>query len=89
MSTDGEVISPRHRKLTQAVFGKELTPQQVVTRICGDVQSRGLPSVLHYTEQFDKVKLTPGTVRVTTEELKEAHVRKPTRSCSTWFAASA
>jgi histidinol dehydrogenase len=73
LSTDGEVVSPRHRKLTQAVFGKELTPNQVVTKICGDVQSRGLSSVLHYTEQFDKVRLTASSMRVTPEELKEAH----------------
>src|SRR5262245_5038714 len=73
LSTDGEVVSPRHRKLTQAVFGKELTPNQVVTKICHEVHERGLSSVLHYTHEFDKVRLTPGTIRVTPEELKEAH----------------
>src|SRR5262245_5336644 len=75
LSTDGEVISPRHRKLTQAVFGKELTPQQVVSRICHEVHDRGLSSVLHYTEELDKVKLTPSTVRVSEEELQEAHAQ--------------
>src|SRR5262249_25521888 len=72
-SSDSEIISPRQRKLTQAVFGQALTPVQVVERVCRDVQRSGLPSVLRYTELFDKVKLTPTTIRVPLEELKEAH----------------
>src|SRR5580704_6874376 len=73
LSMDGQVISPRHKKLTQAVFGKPLTPTEVVSRICADVAKRGMPAVLHYTEQFDRVKLTPGSVRVSEEELDQAH----------------
>jgi histidinol dehydrogenase len=73
MSMDGQVVSPRHKKLTQAVFGKPLSPVEVVSRICTDVAKRGMPAVLHYTDQFDKVKLTPSTVRVTQEELDKAH----------------
>jgi histidinol dehydrogenase len=74
-SSDSEIISPRQRKLTQAVFGVALTPVQVVERVCGDVQKSGLPAVLRYTELFDRVRLTPTTIRVPAEELKEAHVQ--------------
>jgi histidinol dehydrogenase len=71
-SSQGSIISPQGKKLTQTVFGAALTPEQVVARICDDVRKRGLPAVLHYTEQLDKVKLTPKTVRVTAEEMAAA-----------------
>ncbi|MFL5342964.1 MAG: histidinol dehydrogenase [Gemmataceae bacterium] len=73
LSTDGEMVSPKHKKLTQSVFGSPLSPVKVVERICNDVRERGLPAVLKYTEQLDKVKLTPQTLRVTQEELEKAH----------------
>jgi histidinol dehydrogenase len=37
------------------------------------VRARGLAAVLHYTEQFDQVRLTAGNVRVSSRELAEAH----------------
>jgi histidinol dehydrogenase len=70
---DSEVVSPASKKLTQAVFREALTPVEVVERICSDVREKGLPAVLHYTEQFDKVKLKPDMVRVKPNELAEAH----------------
>ncbi len=73
LSLQGDVVSPRGRELTEQVFGEALSPVQVVERVCADVRQRGLAAVLHYTEQFDKVRLTPETVRVSGEELKEAH----------------
>jgi histidinol dehydrogenase len=71
--TDSEVVSPASKKLTQAVFGEHLTPARAVERICTDVREKGLPAVLSYTEQFDKVKLKPDMVRVKPAELAEAH----------------
>jgi histidinol dehydrogenase len=73
LSLQGEVVSPRGRKLTQAVFGEELPPVRVVDRVCADVRKRGLPAVLHYTEQFDGVRLDAAGVRVSDAELAEAH----------------
>jgi histidinol dehydrogenase len=70
---DAEVVSPASKKLTQAVFGEALSPAQAVSRICHDVQSKGLSAVLHYTELFDKVKLKPDLVRVKPAELAAAH----------------
>lgn len=71
--TDAEVVSPASRKLTQAVFGEPLAPARAVARICDDVRDQGLPAVLKYTEQFDKVKLKPDQVRVKPAELAAAH----------------
>lgn len=73
ISSLGEIVSPRSRELTTKVFGEPLPPVRVVERICGDVRERGLPAVLHYTEQFDKVQLTPEMVRVDPNDLAQAH----------------
>lgn len=69
----GEVVSPRSRELTIKVFGEPLTPVQSVERICRDVREQKLDAVLRYTEQLDRVRLTPETVRVSTSEIAEAH----------------
>src|ERR1700692_3209201 len=73
LALQADVVSPRGRALTEQVFGQALTPAQVVERICSDVRSRGLPAVLHYTEQLDKVSLTADTLRVSDEEIAAAH----------------
>src|SRR5947209_12188661 len=73
LSPQGDVVTPRGRELTEAVFGEALPPVRVVERICNDIRSRGLAAVLHYTEKFDRVRLTAETIRVSGEELAEAH----------------
>ncbi len=73
LSPRGDIVSPRGRERTIAVFGEPLSPQQVVERICADVQCRGLDAVLDYTAKLDARELTPEEVRVTPEELAEAH----------------
>lgn len=73
LSLQADVVSPRSRALTEKVFGKALTPGQVVQTICDDVRKRGLEAVLHYTQQLDNKKLNATTIRVTPEELKAAH----------------
>src|SRR5262249_21266136 len=73
LGSQGNVVSARGRALTEKVFGQALTPAQVVERVCNDVRERGLDAVLHYTEEFDRVRLTPETLRVGAAELGEAH----------------
>jgi histidinol dehydrogenase len=73
LSPAGSVVSEAGRRRTIDVFGEPLTPQQVVERICGDVKSRGLASVLEYSQKLDKADLTPQTVRVSEAELAAAH----------------
>lgn len=70
---DSEVVTAASKKLTQAVFGAALSPSQAVAKICNDVRDKGLPAVIQYTEAFDKVKLKPDMLRVSEEELEEAH----------------
>src|SRR3954451_19522836 len=72
LSPKGNVVSPQGRARTLAAFGEELTPQQVVERICADVQCRGLDAVLEDTAKLDGVTLEPGAVRVSRDELHEA-----------------
>lgn len=73
LSAQGNVVSAKGRALTEKVFGEALSPAKVVERICADVQARGLPAVLHYTEQFDRARLTAETIRVSRKELADAH----------------
>src|SRR5947209_17568529 len=73
LGAQGNVVSARGRALTQKVFGEPLPPIRVVERICADVRSKGLPALLHYTDQLDKVRLTAETLRVSENELAMAH----------------
>src|SRR5205807_8324282 len=66
-------VSEAGRKRTLEVFGEPLSPQQVVERICGDVQKRGLAAVLEYSRKLDKAELTAETIRVSAAELAAAH----------------
>jgi histidinol dehydrogenase len=68
-----DIVTPRNRKLTEAVFGEALPPGRAVERICADVQGRGLEALLHYTEQFDGVRLDRASLRVSAAELAQAH----------------
>ncbi|MCA9220960.1 MAG: histidinol dehydrogenase [Planctomycetales bacterium] len=73
MSPRGNVVSERGRQLTIDVFGEPLSPQQVVERICGDVQREGLPAVLRYSQKLDRAELTADSLRVSNEQLEAAH----------------
>ena len=55
------------------LFGEALSPQQVVERICRDVDEGGLEAVLDYTTRLDGKTLTAKTLRVSAEELEAAH----------------
>lgn len=73
LSPRGDVVSERGRQRTITVFGQPLSPQQVVEKICGDVQREGLAAVLRYGEQLDDARLTADTIRVSDAELAAAH----------------
>lgn len=73
LSLRGDVVSESGRQRTIELFGAPLTPQQVVERICSDVRTRGLDAVLDYTRRIDGRTLVRDTLRVPTEELREAH----------------
>jgi histidinol dehydrogenase len=73
LSPGGDVVSEQCRQLTLEVFGERLSPQQVVSRICADVQNEGLVALLRYTSQLDRAELTADSIRVSGEEIAAAH----------------
>ena len=73
LSPQGDVVSDAGRAKTMAVFGEPLTPRQVVERICGDVRSRGLDALRHYTRELDGTSLGRSELRVPEERLQAAH----------------
>ncbi len=73
LSPSGDVVSARGRKLTEEVFGEALSPRAVVERICADVARRGRAAVLEYSKKLDRADLTPQTLRVAPDELRQAH----------------
>src|SRR6476469_3592817 len=75
LSPAGNVVSEAGKRRTVEVFGEPLSPQQVVERICGDVQRQGLAAVLEYSRKLDKAELTAETIRVSAAELKAAHAQ--------------
>lgn len=73
LSPQGDIVSEAGKQRTIELFGEPLVPRQVVERICADVRRRGLAAVLEYTEKLDRKKLTLESMRVSAEELREAH----------------
>lgn len=73
LSPRGNVVSEAGRRRTIEVFGEPLSPQQVVERICGDVEKKGIAAALDYSRRIDKADITAANLRVTAEELAAAH----------------
>ena len=73
LSPQGNVVSPEGKARTIAAFGEPLAPRQVVERICADVAARGLDAVLDYSRRIDGVTLETEQVRVSPDELADAH----------------
>lgn len=86
LSPRGDVVSEAGRQRTIELFGEDLSPREVVQRICEDVRTRGIDAVLDYTARLDRKQLTPEMIAVKPEELEAAskavdpafleHVRK-------------
>ncbi len=75
LSPSGNVVSVRGRELTERVFGAPLTPQQVVERICAEVQSQGRQAVHHYVKALDGIDLdaSSGSLALPESKLQAAH----------------
>jgi histidinol dehydrogenase len=73
LSSQGELVSPAGRQRTIDVFGEPLTPRQVVERICGDVKSKGLASLLDYTRRIDRATVSRESLFVDAAALAAAH----------------
>ena len=73
LSPRGDVVSERGQRLTIEVFGESLSPQQVVEKICGDVRDKGITVVLDYSKKLDRAELTSDSIRVSADDIAEAH----------------
>ncbi len=73
LSPAGDVVSPRGRALTEKVFGKPLTPVEVVQTICHDVKTEGTAALLRYCQSLDNAELSAAELRVPAEALEQAH----------------
>ncbi|MGI9474820.1 MAG: histidinol dehydrogenase [Rubripirellula sp.] len=73
LSPQGDVVSPRGRALTEEVFGRSMTPVEVVQTICDEVQRDGTAALLRFCKSLDKAELTADELRVPAEALEQAH----------------
>jgi histidinol dehydrogenase len=73
LSPRGNVVSERGRAKTIEVFGRELTPREVVETICQAVQRDGLDAVRHYSHKLDGAAVDGKPLRVSNAELQQAH----------------
>ena len=73
LSPRGNIVSEASRQRTIDVFGEPLSPQQVVERICNQVQDEGDAAVLRYSQKLDGADLPAEKLRVPTSELEAAH----------------
>ncbi|MDA7950956.1 MAG: histidinol dehydrogenase [Pirellulaceae bacterium] len=73
LSLQGEVTSTEGQKKTKAIFGESLSPQEVVTKICGDIKENGSKALFDYSYKIDGAKVDSQTILVSQKELEEAH----------------
>ncbi|MEZ6049547.1 MAG: histidinol dehydrogenase [Planctomycetaceae bacterium] len=75
LSPRGDIVSEAGRKRTMELFGEPLTPQQVVEKICADIQKEGLKSLLYYSNKLDPREVTVETMAVSAQEMADAHAQ--------------
>ncbi|MCS7236716.1 MAG: histidinol dehydrogenase [Thermoguttaceae bacterium] len=75
LSPEGELVTPASRRKTREVFGEDLSPQQVVERICRDIARDGLEALLSYIRKLDGAAVTAETLFVSPARMEECHSR--------------
>ncbi|MDO4570518.1 MAG: histidinol dehydrogenase [Planctomycetia bacterium] len=79
LSPRGDVVSESGKQKTLEIFGEALTPQEVVVKICRDVQVSGLQAALDYSRRIDGANLSPEELRVPLETMEDAHAHAHAR----------
>ncbi len=82
LAPSGNVVSPAGQRLTERVFGKPLTPVQVVETICRDVLEDRQAAVDRYSQLLDGYVAGSESFRVEATQLERAH-----RQCDPAFLA--
>ena len=74
LSPKGNIVSEEGKQRTLALFGEPLSPRQVVEKICGDVETKGLTALLEYTRKIDWAPHSSADYRlhVSLDDLKAA-----------------
>jgi histidinol dehydrogenase len=72
LSVDEGLTTPASRRMTRKVFGRDLSPREVVETICRDVRKSGDKAVLIYGKKLDRADLTVRSLRVPAAELAKA-----------------
>ena len=69
--------SAEFRERTLKTFGQELSPDQIVTRILGEVRESGDGALFEYAKRIDGVELNASNIRVSVAEIKAGFKRTP------------
>lgn len=68
-----QTASPSAERRTKQIFGKPLTPREVVRKIVEDVRKDGDEAVLEYIRQIDACELTAEQLEITQDEIDTAY----------------
>ncbi len=80
--------TPEFRRFLEAIIARRGGDDDasridgVVSAIIADVRKRGDAALIEYTEKFDRVKLTPKTLQVSSKELRDALAQLPKKDRS-------
>ena len=89
LSLDEGLTTRRSNALTRKVFGKPLSPAEVVKTIIADVREEGDNAILRYTRLLDGVSLTPSSMAVPPKAIRKAYSKVPSVFVKAIKAASA
>ncbi len=73
LETFERAASPSAERRTRQIFGKPLTPREVVRKIVEDVRKDGDEAVLEYIRQIDACELTAEQLEITQDEIDTAY----------------
>ncbi len=68
-------LSPGIRESNKKLFGADLTAEEVVAKIVGDVRREGDAAVIRYTSLLDRTELSPENFLVSEEEFRDAEAQ--------------
>jgi len=72
LAVSSGVRSAASRKKSVEVFGRALSPADIVKRIVQDIKSKGDKALFYYTRKLDGANLNSRTIKATTSEIESA-----------------
>jgi len=71
------ISSPSAQRKTEEIFGRPLSPREVVQQIIHDVRAKGDEALLDYTRRLDGCELTAEDLKVTDRDCSDAYEQVP------------